>query len=252
MAGLSPAAFWGAMGITFFAGYVKGAVGFAMPMIMISTFSAFLPPDIALAGLIVPTIITNLSQSLRQGGAAALASARKYWRMIVATVIFIAVSAPFVRVLPQDLFLLILGLPVTAYALLQLSGRSLAVRLEHRTRAEWIAGIVGGLYGGVSGVWGPPVMVYLLSVQAGKVETVRVNGAIFLIGAVALLLAHLKTGVMNAQSLPFSVALVGPALLGLVMGYRAQDHLDQGRFRWWTQILLVLTGLNLMRRALGL
>jgi len=30
--------------------FVKGAVGFAMPMIMISGFPRFLPPELALAG----------------------------------------------------------------------------------------------------------------------------------------------------------------------------------------------------------
>ena len=59
MAGLSPHAFWAALAITLFAGFVKGAVGFAMPMIMISAFSSFLPPEVALAGLIAT--VTGIS-----------------------------------------------------------------------------------------------------------------------------------------------------------------------------------------------
>ncbi|HEX9858872.1 MAG TPA: TSUP family transporter, partial [Paracoccaceae bacterium] len=113
-------------------------------------------------------------------------------------------------------------------------------------------GIIGGLYGGVSGVWGPPVLVYLLSTGAGKLETVRVQGVIFLIGAAVLLGAHLNSGVMSAKTLPFSAALVVPAMIGLSLGYAVQDRLDHQRFRRWTQVLLVLTGLNLMRRAIGL
>ncbi|MDT8854513.1 sulfite exporter TauE/SafE family protein [Paracoccaceae bacterium Fryx2] len=252
MAGLSPAAFWAALAVTLFSGFVKGAVGFAMPMIMISAFSSFLPPEVALAGLILPTLVTNISQAFRQGAAAAWAAVRTYWRMITGTVVFIMVSAQFVRDIPQDVFLLLLGLPITAFAALQLAGRQLALRLEHRTRAEWALGVVGGLYGGLSGVWGPPVLVYLLSIGADKRESIRVQGVIFLIGATVLLLAHLQSGVMNAATLPFSAALVVPAMAGLLIGYAVQDRLDQARFRRWTQVLLVLTGLNLMRRALGL
>ena len=51
MAHLSAPAFAAAMAITLFAGFVKGAVGFAMPMIMMAAFSSFLPPELALAGL---------------------------------------------------------------------------------------------------------------------------------------------------------------------------------------------------------
>lgn len=252
IAGQSLSAFWVAMAITLFSGFVKGAVGFAMPLIMISAFSAFLPPELALAGLILPTLVTNISQAFRQGWQAALGTLQLYWRMIAATVVLIVISAQFVGVIPKAAFLFGLGLPVTLFAGAQLLGRSLALRLEHRTRAEWVLGAVGGLYGGVSGVWGPPVLIYLLSIGADKRESLRMQGVIFLIGAAVLLAAHLQSGVLNTQTLPFSAALVLPAALGMALGQWVQDRLDQARFRRWTQGLLVLTGLNLMRQALGL
>ena len=252
MAGLDPWHFGVALLITLFAGFVKGAVGFAMPMIMISAFSSFLPPEIALAGLIVPTFVTNLSQAFRQGFGPAWQTMRTYHRILIATVIFIVISSLFVHVIPQKLFLLLLGLPITAFALMQLAGMNLALRLEHRNRAEWILGAIGGLYGGVSGIWGPPLLVYLLSVKADKLETVRVQGVVFLIGAFVLFFAHLHSGVLTPATIAFSTALAIPAQIGQFVGTRIQDRLDQGRFRRWTQILLVVTGLNLARQAAGL
>ena len=250
MEGMDPLAFWAAMAVTLFAGFVKGAVGFAMPLIMVSAFNGFLPPEMAVAGLILPTLVTNLLQATRQGMAAAIGSVVAYRRFLIGTVVFIVVSAPFLTVIPRVAYLLLLGVPVTAFAAAQLAGVPLALPLQHRARAEWGLGIVGGLFGGVSGIWGPPLLVYLLSVGAEKAETVRVQGVVFLIGAVALLVAHLRTGVADAASLGFSAALVVPALLGMVVGYRVQDRLDQARFRRLTQALLVLTGLNLVRQAL--
>ncbi len=242
-------AFWAAMAVTLFAGFVKGAVGFAMPLIMISAFSSFLPPEQALAGLILPTLVTNISQATRQGVGAAWDSAVKYRRFLIATLVMIVVSAQFVDVIPQPVFLFLLGVPITLFALAQLTGRKLALRLEHRERAEWIMGAIGGLYGGVSGVWGPPLIVYLLSIGAEKVETVRVQGVVFLLGAVVLLGAHLQTGLMTGANLWFSAALVAPAVIGQFVGLKVQDRLDQARFRRWTQALLVLTGGNLVWRV---
>ncbi len=250
MGGLDPFHFGLALAITLFAGFVKGAVGFAMPMIMISAFSSFLPPELALAGLILPTVVTNLSQAFRQGSAAAWDTVVTYRRILTATVIFIVISASFVHVIPQNLFLLLLGVPITAFAVLQLAGVNLALKLEHRDRAEWVLGMIGGLYGGISGVWGPPLLVYLLSIRADKLETVRAQGVVFLIGAMVLFLAHLQSGVLNAQTLTFSALLVVPAQIGQLLGTRIQDRLDQTRFRRWTLVLLVLTGLNLARMAL--
>lgn len=236
--------------ITLFAGFIKGAVGFAMPLIMISAFSGFLPPEVALAGLILPTLVTNLSQALRQGPRAAVESARHYRRFILGTVLFILVSAQFLSEIPRMAYLVLLGLPVTAFAGLQLAGVPLALRLEHRSRAEWLLGIIGGIYGGISGIWGPPLLVYLLSIGAEKREMIRVQGVVFLFGAVVLLFAHLGTGVMSGPRLLFSAMLVVPAQIGMSLGYRLQDRLPQATFRKATQALLVLSGLNLIRQAL--
>jgi len=252
MAGLTLPAFAAALAVTAFAGFVKGAVGFAMPMIMISAFSAFLPPDLALIGLILPTLFTNLTQAFRQGSAAAVATAKAYHRFLIGTVVFIGISAQFADAIPQMMFLLMLGVPITIFAALQLAGRNLALHLDHRARAEWGLGVIGGLYGGISGIWGPPLLVYLLSTGVSKVETIRVQGVVFLIGSIALLSAHLQTGLANPTALAFSAALVIPAFFGQQLGVRIGDRLNQHRFRRWTQGLLVVTGLNLIRQALSL
>ena len=249
--GLSGHAFAAALAVTLFAGFVKGAVGFAMPMILVSAFAVFLPQQLALAGLILPTLFTNLSQAFRQGVGPATDTARTYRRFLIATVICIAISAPFADLIPRMVYLLMLGLPISVFAALQLMGRSLAIQLHHRDRAEWALGVVGGLYGGVSGIWGPPLLVFLLSTGADKLQAIRAQGVVFLIGAMALLASHLATGLMNAQTLGFSAALSVPALIGLYAGYWVQDRLDQQRFRRWTQALLVVTGLNMVRLALG-
>lgn len=243
-------ALWAALAIAAFAGFVKGAVGFAMPMIMIAAFSNFLPPEQALAGLVLPTLVTNVTQAFRQGAAAALRTAVELRRFLAATLVLLVVSAQFAVVIPQALFLLLLGVPITGFALLQLSGRSLALRLEHRARAEWALGAIGGLYGGVSGVWGPPLLVYLLSIGAPQAEALRAQGVVFLLGAVVLLGAHLGTGVMDGPNLGFSALLVVPAVAGQTLGMILQTRLDQNRFRSWTQALLALTGANLVARAL--
>ena len=49
--------------IALIAGIVKGIVGFALPMILITGLSIFIPIEQALASLILPTIFTNLIQS---------------------------------------------------------------------------------------------------------------------------------------------------------------------------------------------
>jgi len=55
---------------------------------------------------------------------------------------------------------------------------------------------------------------------------------------------------MRWETLPFSLALSVPALLGMALGFAVQDRIDQALFRRATLIVLLLAGLNLLRRAL--
>ena len=117
---------------------------------------------------------------------------------------------------------------------------------------EMMSGValVGGFFGGLSGIWGPPLIMYLLAVGLPKVEMVRVQSLSFLLGAMVLFVAHLHSGVLNAVTLPVSAWLVLPTMAAMFLGYRVHDRLDQARFLKVTLVVLVLTGLNLLRRAL--
>jgi uncharacterized membrane protein YfcA len=78
---------------------------------------------------------------------------------------------------------------------------------------------------------------------------VRAQAVVFLVGAVTLLAAHSASGVFDAATAPMSAWLVAPTLLAMLAGYAVQDRLDQERFRRVTLAVLVLAGLNLLRRA---
>ncbi|HPD94059.1 MAG: sulfite exporter TauE/SafE family protein [Rhodobacter sp.] len=250
IAGLPLWAFALACLVTLAAGFVKGAVGFAMPLIMIAVLPSFMPVQTALAAVILPVLATNLHQSLRQGVVAAAQSGLRFWRIIVMTMTGILITAPFVVVLPQQAMFLLLGIAVLFFAGLQLSGWAPDIPPRWKAPIEMGAGLIGGLYGGISGIWGPPSIVYLLAAKVEKTEMIRVMSVIFTMGAVVLTMAHLRSGVLNARTAVLSAAMLVPAGLGMAMGYRVQDRLDPVRFKRWMLILLALSALNLLRRGL--
>ena len=247
--GLPVWAFLLACGVSFLAGFVKGSIGFALPLVMIAILPSFMPAQTALAALILPILVTNLLQSLRSGFAEAYASGRKFWRFIAASVAGIAISAPFVVILPQSMMFLLLGGAVLVFSVLQLSGWTPHIPASRRAVFETGTGLIAGLYGGISGVWGPPTLVYLMAIKVEKREMVRVLNVIFMVGAMMLVAAHLRSGVLNAQTIPLSLAMLPPSILGLKLGYIVQDRLDAERFRRYALITLCIIALNLLRRG---
>jgi len=246
---LVPASLIVALAVAAVAGVVKGMVGFAMPMILISGLGTFLPPEIALAGLILPTVATNLWQALGQGLSAAWASVKRFRVFLLVGLVFLLAGAQMVRLLAPSTFLLMLGVPVVLFALIQLVG--VKVRLKApSTRVEAGVGAFAGFIGGMSGVWGPPTVMYLTALDTPKTEQIRVQGVIYGLGAVALLGAHVSSGILNAATLPFSLLLIVPSILGMWIGGRLHDRIDQATFRKATLAVLLIAGLNLVRRGL--
>lgn len=229
-------------------GFVKGVVGFAMPTIFISGLSSFISPELALAGLILPTVVANGMQALRQGVRAAWTSLTHFKLFLSVGAVMLIASAQLVTLISPRVLYLAIGLPVAGFTGLQLLGWS--PKLAGRShRAEVMIGAFAGFIGGMSGIWGPPTVLYLTAVDTPKKEQMRVQGVVFGLGAVVLLAAHLQSGVLRAETLPFSMLLVVPAVIGIWLGFKVQDRIDQKMFRRVTSWVLLLAGLNLIRRA---
>ena len=250
IAGFPPAILAAAVAVGLIAGFVKGVVGFAMPMILISGLGSIMAPEIALAALIVPTVVANLWQALRQGIGAAIASTARHWRFLAIILVVIAISAQFVTFLTQRQLFLIIGIPVVTFAAIQLAGWRPVVPPRLRRRYEFGAAFVAGAIGGLAGNWGPPTVLYLTALDTPKADAMRVQGVVYGAGAVVLFLAHLRSGVLSSETLPLSVAMLVPTVAGLILGFAVGDRIDQTRFRRLTLIVLIVAGLNLIRRAL--
>ena len=232
------------------AGFVKGAVGFAMPMIMVSGLGTLLSPELAIATLIFPTVASNLLQAFRTGIRAAYESAKKHRLYLLICLSMILVTAQLVTSLERWVLYLILGIPVTFFATLQLIGWRPSINPGNRRPVEIGVALFAGSLGGLSGTWGPPTVLYLTALDIAKRENLRVQGVIYCAGAVVLLSAHLKSGIFNAQTWSLSAMMLVPAGIGLISGMAVQSKLDQAKFRKITLIVLIVAGLNLIRRGI--
>jgi uncharacterized membrane protein YfcA len=243
-------AFAAAMAVTFSAGFVKGAVGFAMPLVMISGLGLFLEPTLTIAGIILPIVVSNFLQVSRFGMAEAKSAVAEYWRFILIVCVMILVVAQFVTRIPTRTMYLVLGVPVVALSLIQLTGVRFHIPQKRRRVSEWAFGALAGGLGGLTGTWGPPTVLYLIALDTPKSRQLLVQGVVYGLGAVSLLAAHLHSGLLNAVTAPFSALLLIPAYLGMQAGFLLSDRLNPVTFRRITLVVLTIAGLNLMRKGL--
>lgn len=240
-----------AVAITLFAGFVKGAVGFAMPLIMVSGLTAIMEPRLAVAIIILPIVVTNILQTFRSGLGPAVMALRESWRYVLSVCLAIAVFAQLVPRLDPRVFYLMLGVPVVVISVIQLAGLRFTIPPRHRGWAEWVAGLVSGVLGGLAGTWGPTTVIYLLATGTPKERQMVVQGVIYGAGSVALLVAHLASGILTTKTAPLSALMIVPALAGMWVGLRLQDRLDQAAFSRAVLIVLIVSGANLVWKGVA-
>ena len=242
--------FAGAALVTLFAGFVKGAVGFALPLIMVSGMGVFIEPQLVVAGIILPIVVSNALQSLRGGLRAARDAIREHIVYIAIVCAAIFVTAQFVTSIPSNVMYIALGVPVVLLSGIQLAGLRFSIAPGARRRAEFTIALAAGTMGGLAGTWGPPTVLYLLALDTPKARQMVVQGVVYGLGSVTLLAGHLRSGLLNAETVPFSALLVIPTLIGMAAGFTLGQRLDQEKFRKATMAVLIVAGLNLIRRGL--
>ncbi len=236
--------------ITLFAGVVKGAIGFAMPLIMVSGMSILMDPKVVVAGIILPIVMSNLLQVARSGWGAARAALSEYVIYVSIVCVMILITSQFVRLVSPDTMLFWLGVIVVGLCSIQIAGLKLVIPQRHRRIGAVISGFFSGILGGFAGTWGPTTVLYLVAVETPKTKQIVVQGVVYGLGSVMLLLGHLRSGILNADTAPLSAVLLIPAFVGMRLGFMVHDRIDQVMFRKATLWVLLIAGLNLIRKGM--
>ncbi len=236
--------------VPFFGGFIKGVTGFGFPMILISGLGVIFNPELAVSFLIFPLLMVNAVQMFQFEIDRIMKAFVRYYRITITLCLCLYLSSPLVLVLSKSILFILLGLPITVIAILQLWGWKPKLSENYRKPGEYITGIIAGLGGGFAGVWAPLVVTYLLSLDITKRENILAQGVIYFAGSIILIIAHLNTEILNYQTIPTSVVLVVPAIVGLFIGIKVQNELNSDRFRQFVQVILVLAGMNLIVRGL--
>lgn len=233
----------------FTGGFVKGATGFGLPLVAVAGSTLALPASVAVPLVALPALVTNVWQAFRFGWRAAWRTLREFALLYAVLAVTVFLTARLVAGIDERTFFALLGLGVSGFSILQLIGWRPQIPPQARTRTEIVAGLVGGVFGGLAGVWGPAIVMVMLALRLPKQEHVRACGIGMGLGSVPFIIGHASTGLLDGGALIWSAAMLLPSLAGMRLGIVMQDRLDAEAFRRWTLIVLVLAGFNLLRRA---
>ena len=228
------------------AGMVKGVLGMGMPTVLLALLTATLGLPLAMALMLVPTVVTNVWQALVGGHLLALC--RRLWLFLLAAVLAVWPGVWVLASVEAHWLSLLLGLLLMLYALMNLSGRRL-----HFSGSPVQSGAVGAINGVLTGLTGSsvfPGVPFLQAIGLSRDALVQAMGLLFSLSTLSLALALGERELLSTDLLLASSLALLPASLGMWWGAWLRRRLSETRFRQVFLLGLLAMGAYLVTRSL--
>ncbi len=228
-------------------GVSKGFVGLGLPLVAVPFLTLVVDVPMAIALVLGPILVSNIWQML-QGGQWRPALAR-FWPLVamqpIGTVAGVAVLA---WADPRLVAGLLGAVVVTFSVLIQVQPEWLVSAGAERV-AKPVFGIISGVLGGISSFLGSPIAMLLFALRLEKAAFISAVGLTFATGTVSLLVVMSAFGLLQTQHYMLTALAVLPVLAGMWVGRKLQHRISETKFRIVLITVLIVIGLNLLRRA---
>lgn len=246
---VGPLGFFLLLAVLLVAGGVKGVLGVGLPLVAVPALSHAMPVPTAIAVMTLPILVSNLYQGLDRRLIRPMLA--RFWPMILAAMASCLATAQLLVTLDERWTSLTLGAIVTAFALFNLFGDRLVLPARLERPLGPFVGLLAGALGGLSNFFGPPMMVYLVSLRLPKEAFVCAIGLAFAATGLPLWGTLAAEGVLGAIELLFSALFVLPVMAGVFAGRHLRQVVPQQTFRRVLLVVLVAIGLSLVRRGVS-
>lgn len=220
--------------IVLLAGIVRGCIGFGFSALVVSTGVLFLAPLTVVPMVAVLEIIASVQMAMSTWRKVAVKPL--LWLLVGA-----AVATPLgvfaLVLLPADIIRLILSAMIFVMSLLLLSGWQYQGKVSN---SSYIAmGVFSGVCNGAAAVGGLPVATFLASVRL-SMPVLRATLVMFFFAAdIIFILSASGHAIYNMSLIVLSTVMVLPMLIGIHIGSRVFDKLNEKTLRRAVIVLLL-------------
>ena len=229
-------------------GFIKGALGVGTPLLTVPMMALVLPPQMAIAIMAIPVVVANLWQFAQAERSTTVI--KRFWPTFIGILIGTWIGVKILSVIDETALMILVGIAVIAFALLQ--GSRFRLHLPDRIvkPAGLFFGGASGLIGGVSSFFGPMLITYLISIH-GLTKKQFVSSISFLyVGAVVPWAITLYLfDILDQRLLVYSTFATLPVTLGLLVGQRIRGHISEARFQYLIIGILIVSGISMLWRA---
>lgn len=227
----------------FLGAVIKGAVGIGLSLFSVPVITFFLPPTSSMILLCIPVLITNILQMEIQKGVGSF----RFVPMFIALVIGIIIGCNLILQVQLKTISQIIAISIIFAATVNLFGINLKfIKLHFEKIFTIFLGFFSGIIGGLSNMYAPYILCYLVSTDLNKDDLIRTIAAMYFIGSVVIFPIWIYNELGTINDLILSSLLLIPALLGQKIGTKIRDKISNENFKRIILYILMVIGLTLL------
>ena len=229
-------------------GLIKGTLGVGTPLLTVPLMALVLPAQSAVTLMAMPVVVANLWQATKAPDIKSVI--RRFWPAAVALLCGTMIGTQILTVLDERLLLILVGVCVIAFTLLQISAFKLQLGPRWILPGGIIFGTASGIIGGISSMFGPMLIVYMMSLKdLGKDDFVSAISFLYVCAVVPWTISLFTVGLLRGPLLWGSVAAVIPVTIGMVLGQHLRTKISENRFQHLMLLILLISGSSMLWRA---
>ncbi len=232
-------------------GLVKGTFGLGLPLVAMPLMTYFLSVASSISLLVVPMLATNLAQGFIGGGPAFLARLRRFGPTVITLMVCIAVSIKALVLIPEKILFALIGIAIIGIALLSRFRPRVLISPRQERWFGPLAGAIGGVLGGMTSFYGPPLMVFLAGLRLNKDEFVGAISLMYFMGAAGMAIGLAGFGIADSTVFLQSVLATIPAMLGIKLGQLIRVRLNEQHFARWLFVMYLVIGASFLVKAVS-
>lgn len=227
----------------FLGGIIKGAVGIGMSMFSVPIIAFFIPPTTSIMLLCCPVLITNILQiQFRKG-----IGSYRFLAMFISLVIGLIIGGKLILEIDfSTISQIMASLIIVSVTINFLGINFIKIKPVLEKKVTIILGFFSGIIGGLSSMYAPLIIAYLVSVNLEKEFFIRTVATMYFIGSLILYPFFIYNDLGTMVDLLISLLLIIPALIGQYLGTKIRHRISDNFFRKGTFLILFIIGISLL------
>jgi uncharacterized membrane protein YfcA len=228
-----------------FAAFVKGVIGMGFPVIAVPIAAQFLDPQTTVVALTIPAFLMNVIQAMQ--GKISFDTLHRLLPTMALAIPGSVIGTAVLAKAPGSLITCILGLIVTVYAASSIWRLRIIILPSREKPIGAFVGLCAGLIGGATGMFAPPIVIFITALQLPKASFVSAVSLCLIAGQIPQLIGLVGFRLITGPRLGLAALGCLISASGFVAGMRLQQAISQQIFAKVVLVVLLFVGLNLLR-----